>query len=75
MITRRRLLGATAAQSVLGRSIKLEDVRGKFFKTALCENTFVTTHPAAILRTMDPQDRVVAEERFRRELEEIRTRL
>ncbi len=61
-------LGATAAQAVLGRSIRLEDVRGQFFETAYAAKTFVTTHPAALLRTTDPEVRARDEVRFLNEM-------
>jgi probable DNA metabolism protein len=50
-------LGATAAQSVLGKMIKISDVRGRAMKSTYCENTWITIHPSAILRTLDPDQR------------------
>lgn len=61
-------LGATAAQSIMGRSVKLDDVRGKFFATAYCSRTLVTTHPAAILRTTDYVERQRLYQKFVAEL-------
>lgn len=47
-------LGATAAQSVLGKKVALRDVRDEIIETPLCRQTIITTHPAAILRQPDP---------------------
>ena len=47
-------LGTTAARAALGRTVRLKDHRGKFAPTALCERTFVTIHPSAVLRLLDP---------------------
>lgn len=65
-------LGRTAAQSVLGKAIKLEDERGKFFKTALSDHTIICQHPAAILRMQDPEEKQLAFERFFQELNVIK---
>jgi uracil-DNA glycosylase len=61
-------LGRSAAQSVLGKVIKMEDVRGKFFKTSLSEKTIVIPHPSSILRTPDP---ILKEESLKRFIDEI----
>jgi uracil-DNA glycosylase family protein len=47
-------LGTTAALAVFGKATKLKDVRGSAHQTAACAQTFVTTHPSAILR-MPPE--------------------
>jgi uracil-DNA glycosylase family protein len=46
------LLGATAAQSLLGNSFRLTKQRGKPFETSFARWTFATYHPSAVLRTM-----------------------
>jgi DNA polymerase len=46
------LLGATAAQSLLGSSFKLTKRRGKPFASDWAEWTLATYHPSAILRAM-----------------------
>jgi uracil-DNA glycosylase family protein len=43
-------LGATAAQSVFGRIVRLGELRGTFSKTPWSAETFVTIHPSAIFR-------------------------
>jgi uracil-DNA glycosylase len=60
-------LGATAARSVLGRTVLIGDVRGKVLPpdvaagaSALPVPTLVTTHPSALLRIEDSADRAAA---------------
>jgi uracil-DNA glycosylase len=45
-------LGATAAQSLLGRSFKLTKQRGQPFQSDWAEWTLATYHPSAVLRAM-----------------------
>jgi probable DNA metabolism protein len=52
-------LGTTAALAVLGKAVRLRDVRGQRLRTAACDATFVTAHPSAILRT-SPEAQPVA---------------
>ncbi|MBC7385868.1 MAG: UdgX family uracil-DNA binding protein [Cryobacterium sp.] len=69
------LLGATAAQSIIGKSVRLEEMRGRFFPTVHSANTFITTHPAALLRITDPDERKKHEARFIDEMAVIRAAL
>ena len=64
-------MGRSAAQSILGKVIKLEDIRGKFFKTSYCDNTIILPHPSAILRTENEDDKQQAYLRFVSELKLI----
>jgi DNA polymerase len=50
------LLGATAAQSVLGRDFRVTRQRGERVPTMLGPDAVATIHPSAILRA-DPADR------------------
>lgn len=50
-------LGATAAQSLLGRDFRITKHRGKFFKSEHAAWLMPTYHPSAILRAPDKQDR------------------
>jgi DNA polymerase len=68
-------LGRVAAQSVVGKLIKLDDVRGRFFATPLCEKTIVLPHPAAILRIEDPEEQELARQRFWREMQMVKDEL
>lgn len=60
-------LGATAARSVLGRTVRIGEVRGKVLPpdaaggaSALPSLVLVTTHPSALLRIEDAADRETA---------------
>lgn len=44
-------LGATAAQSLLGKDFRVTQMRGKWLESPLAPNTIATIHPSAILRT------------------------
>lgn len=50
-------LGASAAQSVFGKTMKVKDSQGKVFKTSLCDHTIILPHPSAILRMPDQAER------------------
>jgi DNA polymerase len=57
-------LGATAAQSVIGREAKVTRDRGKILSSPLCEQTMMTWHPSAVLRAPD----ATAREKMRAQL-------
>lgn len=65
-------LGRSAALSVIGKMVKIEDVRGKFFETALSPKTIVLPHPASILRDMNDKEK--AYDMFVRDLQKIKQR-
>jgi uracil-DNA glycosylase family protein len=50
-------LGATAAQSLLGRDFRLTKHRGEVFETDLAERVTATVHPSSILRQQDEESR------------------
>jgi DNA polymerase len=50
-------LGATAAQSMLGREFRITRHRGKFFQSKGAAWLMATYHPSAILRAPDKADR------------------
>lgn len=56
------LLGATAAQSLLGSSFRVTKERGHVLETALATYTFATVHPASVLRVPDDEARAAAKE-------------
>lgn len=62
-------LGATAAQSVFGRAVKVMSERGQFVPNHMAEAAFITIHPSALLRMPDPVEhaRFVAELKMVRE--------
>jgi DNA polymerase len=54
------LLGATAAQAVIGPSIRIGQVRGRPLESELAELVIVTAHPASIVRLTDRDERASA---------------
>jgi uracil-DNA glycosylase family protein len=50
-------LGATAAQSLLGKDFRISQQRGEFLVGSWAEWTIATHHPSAILRAPDKSDR------------------
>lgn len=48
-------LGTTALRAVFGRTLRLKDYRGRIAASPLADQTFVTIHPSAILRLLEPQ--------------------
>ncbi len=58
------LLGATAAQALLGSHIRVGRDRGKPLDSELAELVTLTTHPSSILRAADDQQRHAAMEQF-----------
>jgi uracil-DNA glycosylase family protein len=51
------LLGATAAQSLLGRDFRVTQHRGELLESDLAEHVIATVHPSAILRQQDGESR------------------
>ena len=68
-------LGATAAQSVIGKSVAIMKERGKFIDSVLGKLTFVTIHPSAILRQRDNDERELEYHRFASELKLVKRKL
>jgi DNA polymerase len=50
-------LGATAAQSLLGRDFRVTKHRGELLDSDLAEHVIATIHPSAILRQQDEETR------------------
>ncbi len=51
------LLGATAAQSLLGPAFKVSERRGEFLDSPLAPLVMATVHPSSILRARDEESR------------------
>jgi uracil-DNA glycosylase len=62
------LLGATAAQSLLGRQFRVTHWRGKLVESDLAEAVTATVHPSSILRG-EPEER---EENFQAFVDDLR---
>ena len=58
------LLGATAAQSLLGNSFRVTKSRGVALETDVAKVTFATVHPASVLRAPDDESRRKARQDF-----------
>jgi uracil-DNA glycosylase family protein len=57
-------LGATAAQSLLGRDFRVTQHRGEFLKSPLAPFVMATVHPSSILRAPDDDTRHEEMRRF-----------
>lgn len=68
-------LGVTAAQSVFGKAVRLNDMRGRSWRTPLAETVYVTAHPSALLRHPEPAEREREYGRFVEDLRSIRKQL
>jgi DNA polymerase len=65
------VLGATAAQALLGASFRVTQQRGKPLEnTGLATYVLATVHPASVLRAPDPETREVEERAF---VDDLRT--
>jgi uracil-DNA glycosylase len=51
------LLGATAAQGILGRAFRVTQHRGEWLRSEIAPNVLATVHPSAILRAPDDDSR------------------
>jgi DNA polymerase len=61
-------LGATAVQSMLGKVVRLNETRGKFFDTPWAPVVMATVHPSAILRH---RERMQQEAEYRHLVQEL----
>jgi uracil-DNA glycosylase len=68
-------LGATAAQSLLGRAFRVTQHRGEFLKSDLAPFVMATVHPSSILRAPDEKSRHEAMEQFIADLKKIAQKL
>jgi uracil-DNA glycosylase len=65
------VLGATAAQALLGASFRVTQQRGKPLEnTGLADYVLATVHPASVLRAPDPETRELEERAF---VDDLRT--
>jgi uracil-DNA glycosylase len=65
------LLGATAAQSLLGRDFRVTQHRGEFLQSELASYVMATVHPSSILRAPDELARHDAMKQFIADLKKI----
>jgi uracil-DNA glycosylase family protein len=64
-------LGATAAQSLLGKTFSVTRQRGQVISSTLVPKVVATVHPSSILRAPDPESRKSQMETFVRDLKKI----
>lgn len=68
-------LGATAAQSLLGRVVSIGQERGKFFDGKFGTAVFVTIHPSSIFRRREKSEREEEYRRFVADMQLVRLKL
>lgn len=64
-------LGASAAQSLLGREFRVSQQRGKFVESNLAPYVIATLHPSSILRAPDEDSRHLQMEAFTNDLRKV----
>lgn len=69
------LLGATAAQALLGRDFRVSQQRGQFIERPGMPLTMATVHPSSILRAPDEESREIEREAFVRDLKRLAQRI
>jgi uracil-DNA glycosylase family protein len=69
------LLGATAAQALLGRAFKVSQQRGQFVPSPIAPRVTATVHPSSILRAPDDDSRRAEMERFVADLKRVAAEL
>jgi uracil-DNA glycosylase family protein len=65
------LLGATAAQAILGRTFRVTQHRGEFVDSPLAPLVTATVHPSSILRSRTDEERRSAFDSFVRDLRRV----
>lgn len=69
------LLGATAAQGLLGRDFRVSQQRGQFIQRPGLPLMMATVHPSSILRAPDDESREMEREAFARDLKRLAQRI
>ena len=64
-------LGATAARSLIGKTVTISKVRGAPIELEDGSECWVTTHPSALLRMPEPERRAEARQVFVKEMKQI----
>ncbi|WP_318011483.1 UdgX family uracil-DNA binding protein [Mesorhizobium sp. CA8] len=65
-------LGATAAQSLLGKAVPITKMRGDVIEREDGLRVFVTIHPSFILRIRDREDKEAEKERFLQDMRKVK---
>lgn len=69
------LLGATAAQAMLGRDFRVSTQRGQLMERPGLPTMIATVHPSSILRATDDESRELEMQAFIRDLRKLAARL
>jgi DNA polymerase len=69
------LLGATAAQDILGRTFRVTQHRGEWLSSEIAPNVMATVHPSSILRAPDDDSRHEEMRKFVADLKKVAERL
>jgi uracil-DNA glycosylase len=64
-------LGATAAQTLLGRDFRVTQQRGELLDSPLAPHVMATVHPSSILRAPDDETRTLEMQRFIADLKKL----
>jgi uracil-DNA glycosylase family protein len=64
-------LGATAAQALIGRQVRVTRDRGRPLESPLAPETIVTVHPSSVLRARGDEERRAAYRAFVGDLEQV----
>ena len=65
------LLGATAAQGILGRNFRVTQHRGEWLSSEIAPNVIATVHPSSILRAPDDDSRHEEMRKFVADLKKV----
>lgn len=65
------LMGATAAQALLGKDFKVTQQRGELLPSGFADQVMATVHPSSILRAPDEEKRHEEKRRFIEDLKRI----
>ena len=65
------VLGATAAQALLGPNFRVTKQRGEFIESTLAPYVMATVHPSSILRAPDDETRRLEHRRFVEDLKKL----
>ncbi|WFP63326.1 UdgX family uracil-DNA binding protein [Mesorhizobium sp. WSM4904] len=65
-------LGATAAQSLLGKAVPVLKSRGDVIERSDGLRVFITIHPSLILRIREPEDKAAERERFLKDMRKVK---
>jgi len=65
------VLGASAAQALLGRDFRVSRERGKLIESSLAQYVIATVHPSSILRAQDDRSRQEQMRAFVQDLKQV----